>query len=170
MQNTDSNSTGVLMMQYAEYNVWANSRMLELVFSQPSSVLNKEIKSSFPSIRKTILHIWDAETLWLKRLRGEPALSWPSKELDESADVRPMLRTSQELLDFLSEKDPVYFKDSTTYKNIAGEEFTNENSGIIMHVMNHSTFHRGQVVTMIRESGFSGKIESTDLISFLRQR
>ena len=50
-----------------------------------------------------------------------------------------------------------------------GEEFTNVNTAIFMHVFNHGTFHRGQVVSMMRNAGYTGQIESTDFISYERR-
>ncbi len=157
-----------LVFQYASYNLWANSRVLDLIGSLPSEKLDLEMKSSFPTIRKTVFHIWDAETIWLKRLHNESLISWPSKEFDAKTDLKKMLQTSKGFVDFLSGKDSTYYNDVTTYKNTGGVEFTTANSGIIMHVMNHSSFHRGQIITMVRELGFSGEIPSTDLITYLR--
>ncbi|MFL5753274.1 MAG: DinB family protein, partial [Bacteroidia bacterium] len=68
----------------------------------------------------------------------------------------------------VKKKDDAYFLSSTEYKNTKGEPFNTSNSGIIMHCMNHSTFHRGQLVTMLRGLGYEGAVDSTDLISYLR--
>lgn len=157
-----------LLLRYASYNSWANTRISDLLKSVAPDIPDTELKSSFSSIRKTVYHIWDAETIWLKRLRGEEILSWPSKQLTAPVPIDQFVQTSHELHSFLENKDADYFALATTYKNTAGETFVTPNYGIVMHVFNHSTFHRGQIVTMLRETGYSAGIESTDLITFLR--
>jgi uncharacterized damage-inducible protein DinB len=157
-----------LLLQYTSYNVWANQKILNLLSSLPAELMTKEIKSSFPSIRKTILHIWDAETIWIKRLHGESILTWPSKTLAEDASVTSMIDTSKAFNEYCTQKEEAWFHQSTNYINISGEKFSTKNSGIVMHVMNHGTFHRGQIISMLRNAGVDSKIDSTDLISFLR--
>jgi uncharacterized damage-inducible protein DinB len=65
-------------------------------------------------------------------------------------------------------KEDNYFSKSTTYKNLKGENFTNVNGSILLHVFNHGTFHRGQAVAMMRNAGFIGHIDLTDFIAFER--
>lgn len=156
------------LLQYSAYNVWANERIAAMLLKADRQLLDQEVKSSFPSIRKTIYHIWDAETIWLKRLKNEATDTWPSKEMNEPAAIDDFVATSRDFLVFLQKKDSTYFNDSTTYKNMSGASFATPNSGILMHVFNHGTFHRGQIITMLREMAYPHKIESTDLITFLR--
>ncbi|MBC7865745.1 MAG: hypothetical protein IAF38_22420 [Bacteroidia bacterium] len=159
-----------LITQQAEYNLWANTKFAELLKDEPVELLNKEIKSSFHSINKTLFHIWDAEFIWLERLNGRSLNSFPSKEKDAQFSFEGMLKTSKDLLKLIELAEENYFLKETTYRNIKGDEFTSVNQGILLHVFNHGTFHRGQVVTMLRGENFSNKIDSTDLISFLREK
>jgi uncharacterized damage-inducible protein DinB len=55
-----------------------------------------------------------------------------------------------------------------TYVTFAGETFTQPLDQMLRHVVNHGTYHRGQVTTMLRQLG--GQPVSTDLIRFYRDR
>ncbi|MES1222732.1 MAG: DinB family protein, partial [Bacteroidota bacterium] len=58
------------LKRLVKYNLWANKRIAEVMMNTDGALLSKEIASSFPSIRKTVFHVWDAEFIWLKRLYG----------------------------------------------------------------------------------------------------
>jgi uncharacterized damage-inducible protein DinB len=156
-----------LITQHTSYNAWANAKIVELI-KQHEQLLDTEIKSSFPSLRKTLFHIWDAEYIWLQRLKGESIDNWPSKLFDARIPLDKLTANSRSFHEFAKDKDDAYFLSSTEYKNLKGEVFSTSNHGIVMHCMNHSTFHRGQVVSMLRGLGYEGAVDSTDLISYLR--
>jgi uncharacterized damage-inducible protein DinB len=158
-----------IILMNAEYNMWANRKFSDLLKNETEEFLTKEIKSSFPSIYKTLFHIWDAEFIWLERLKGNPIAEWPGKTPGAKFSFEKMLANSGLLAKHVQSADENYFGAKTRYKNIRGEEFENTNYGILAHVFNHSTFHRGQIVTMLRAENFGGKIDSTDLITFLRE-
>lgn len=155
------------MIQFTSYNLWANKRISGLLLPLDDSVLDKEIKSSFPSLRKTVHHIWDAELAWLNRLQGI-AFNWPPTAAFTSPAIDSFLRTSAAFDTYVKEKDDAYFAASTSYVDSRGNAHTTANGGIVMHCMNHSTFHRGQIVTMLRGSGIT-QLVSTDLITYLRE-
>jgi uncharacterized damage-inducible protein DinB len=73
-----------LVADYARYNLWANERIISVVKEMDTSLIDKDLGSSFPSIRQTLLHIWDVETLWLQRLKGENPTAFPSKSFTGS--------------------------------------------------------------------------------------
>jgi uncharacterized damage-inducible protein DinB len=155
-----------LLQQYTAYNVWANTKFALLLKEMDSAVLDQEVISSFPSLRKTVNHIWDAELIWLSRMKNQ-VIAWPPTAQFKDPGIADFLNGSKAFDEFVRLEDDDFLKGSTTYKNSKGEEFTNPNSGIILHCMNHSTFHRGQLVTMLRTLGHT-RIPSTDLIAFLR--
>ena len=57
-----------LLLKYAQYNVWANNLLIEVLQSLEDEQVNQEVVSSFTSIRATVYHIWSAEYIWLQRL------------------------------------------------------------------------------------------------------
>jgi len=154
-----------LLIKYALYNQWANAKLVSLLTDKAPGFIEKEITSSYTSIKQTFLHIADAELIWHCRLTDAPFPELPSKT---GRPVEYIKETNKLLLDFVSSKDEAYFTQTTSYKNLKGEAFTNVNSAILMHIFNHATFHRGQIVSMLRNAGYTGQIDSTDFISFER--
>ncbi|MBI2270099.1 MAG: hypothetical protein HYU69_07030 [Bacteroidetes bacterium] len=159
--------TKKLLLQYVTYNHWANDRLSGVMLKIDPALLDKEVKSSFPSLRKTVHHIWDAELAWMSRLKEE-AVNWPPSAQFKEPTINQFLIASKDFIEFGASKENSYFSGSTSYKNIKGNTFSTTNHGIIMHCMNHSTFHRGQLITILRELGVS-ELPSTDLIAFLRE-
>jgi uncharacterized damage-inducible protein DinB len=156
-----------LLTQYTAYNLWANTIFADLLKGLEPALLDKEVISSFPSLRKTVHHIWDAELIWISRLKNQ-TISWPPTAQFKSPGIHEFVNASASFDEFVRLEDEEFLMETTVYKNIKGQEFSNPNAGIIMHVMNHSTFHRGQLVTMLRNLGHT-QIPSTDLIAFLRK-
>ena len=156
---------------YTQYNYWANELLLSVIEKEMNDeMLNKEIISSFPSLRKTVYHIWDAEFIWLKRLKGESLDDWPSKFFGGtfSEAKEKILLNDQLFIDFVERLNDEKLSESFTYKNIEGKTFSNPIWESVHHCMNHSTYHRGQIVTMLRQLGITN-IPSTDFISFCRK-
>jgi len=157
-----------LLLDYVNYNHWANKCIADLLLKLEPPLLDKEIKSSFPTLRKTVHHIWDAELAWTARLKQE-SVNWPPTQYFKNPAIDEFINTSANFVECIASKDETFINGSTTYKNSKGETFTSPNAGIIMHCMNHSTFHRGQLITMVRELGIVD-LPPTDMIVFLRQQ
>lgn len=157
-----------LLKQYASYNLWANEKFAEILKALDPKMLDIEVKSSFPSLRKTVTHIWDAELIWLTRLEGK-AGTWPPTAQFKDPGITDFLNASRAMLNYVESRSEEYFHASTSFKDSKGGAYTMNNAGILMHVFNHSTFHRGQLVTMLRELGTT-ELPSTDLIRYLREK
>ena len=157
-----------LLIEYTSYNLWANERIASVLRSLDAKVLDAELKSSFTSIRKTVHHIWDAELIWLSRLENNK-LEWPPTAHFIDPAIDEFLDTSRDLHNYVESRSREYFHTSTSFNDSKGTPYNMNNAGIIMHVANHSTFHRGQVITMLRELGQT-ELPSTDLIRYLREK
>lgn len=153
---------------YVNYNHWANQRLADILIKLPAEMLDAEVKSSFPSVRKTVHHIWDVELLWMARLRGEE-LAWPPSAQFDSPGIADFVITSAGFAAFVEAKPEEYFLEECEYRNTKGKAFVTPVNGIIMHCMNHSTFHRGQIVTMLRGLDAEKDLVPTDLIAYLRE-
>src|ERR1044071_7876718 len=71
-----------LLQQYAVYNVWANQKLTELVLILSEEQQQKEIASSFPSLHRTIFHMWDAESIWWQRMKLHERIIRPSENFN----------------------------------------------------------------------------------------
>lgn len=158
-----------MIKKYAEYNFWANTQITNSILQIENEKLNKQIVSSFSSIRKTVYHIWDAETIWLERISHSNISLWPpSKIFDDDSTLDILVSSSKKLLDFVNLSTDEFFNECTSYNDSKGNLHSTNNEEILHHVFNHSTFHRGQIITMLRQIGFT-QIPQTDFINFIRK-
>ena len=156
---------------YTQYNYWANELLLSVIEKEMNDeMLDNIIVSSFPSLRKTVYHLWHAEFIWLKRLTGESLNEWPSKNFTGafSEAKEKILLNDKSFIEFVRNLNDEKLSNTFTYKNIEGKTFTNPIWESVHHCMNHSTYHRGQIVTMFRQLGLTN-IPSTDFITYCRR-
>ncbi len=159
-----------IYQMYCGYNLWANTKLANVFTGLPEKLADQTIESSFPSPKKTMLHIWDAEVIWLKRLGGEAISDFPSKTFSGNTKnvVEGWLETSSKFLEFVEGQDESAFGKEMTVKTIGSGSYAQKAFEMIHHCMNHSTYHRGQLLIMARQLGLKG-LPSTDLIFYLRE-
>ncbi len=152
-----------------QYNLWANQLLLDLLPAHPEREQERELPSSFSSLRLTWFHIWDAENIWFQRLKGHSPDTWPSQQIAEAfVDYAPyLLRNSEDLRDWVDAQNADWMLQRCVYRNMKGKTFHMLNAQVLQHVVNHSSYHRGQVINMMHQLGWSG-FPSTDYISWLR--
>jgi len=157
------------LVKYTEYNSWANRHITDIINTLTEEQIDKVQVSSFSSIRKTLYHIWDAQGIWTIRLKVGVVTEWPSKNFTGTTKdaIDNFLNSSREFTSLVKGFNDGIFHDTLQYKNIEGKEFNNTIADIVMHVMNHSTFHRGQLISMFRDVGIT-KLPSTDFIAYCR--
>src|ERR1035437_2120256 len=94
------------LVRYTEYNIWANRHHTDIISTLTEEQIDKVQVSSFPSIRKTLYHIWDAQGIWTIRLKGETVLDWPSKNFKGTTKeaIENFLNSSREFATLGSEE------------------------------------------------------------------
>ena len=160
-----------ILQDYTNYNYWANKKICDLLLTLDSSIVEKDMPSSFRTIKETVYHVWGAEWIWYLRVYDSGKVEWPVKDFKGSFKdgVEGFYKASQGMIDLVNNSSEEDFEKDIVYRNIAGAEFNNKLYKIIMHCMNHSTFHRGQIITMLRNAGVTD-LFSTDLITYYRER
>lgn len=151
---TEETAIACLMKNYANYNRWANTTLINWLKTKPAAALEQELPSSFPSIRFTLLHIWQTERYWLSILKNQEQLTYNefSGTLQDVFDA--LLKTSGELASHVNAMTNETIQEKTLIEspwfmcNFRNFEY-------VMHYANHSTYHRGQVITMGRQLGFT---------------
>ncbi|MGH7505317.1 MAG: DinB family protein [Longimicrobiales bacterium] len=151
------------------YNHWANGRILDATAELSLEELTRDLGSSFPSVRDTLAHMLGAEWIWLSRWMGvSPAGTPASWDLSTHAAIRDRWRTvEEERSAFLGAQTAASLQRVIEYRNTAGEPFASPLWQMLRHVVNHASYHRGQITTMLRQLGRSAA--ATDLIVFYRQ-
>jgi uncharacterized damage-inducible protein DinB len=159
----------VIQELYA-YNRWANERTFDAAAQLPAEALSRDLGNSFPSVLATLAHIVGAEWVWLTRWLGSSPKGPPT---DVNVSTLEAVRGHWQSVEkdqarFVAGLDETAVTRPLTYVTFAGETFTQPLDQMLRHVVNHGTYHRGQVTTMLRQLG--GQPVSTDLIRFYRDR
>ncbi len=154
----------VLML--AKYNLWANSQMIEVITALPEEKLKVELVSSFPNIYTTVWHCVRAEHIWLQRLNLVENPVWmedDGKNIDEVCKL--WIESSKALADYTEKQfdDNSFTHVFQFYRNKQPVKMQVYHT--LLHAFNHNTYHRGQLVTMLRQVGIT-KIPSLDLSVF----
>ncbi len=161
-----------ILANYLKYNHWANKKMCKYLSTiGRAEEMNTSHEHVYLTIKKIILHIADGEQTWLARLNGDniPHMHNLDMEGSFSTICELIMKNSQEFIRFINDKDDLFFEAKTDYINLKGKTFSQNNAEIILHCMNHSTFHRGQVINMLRQVGYTDQ-SASDFIMFLREQ
>lgn len=159
-----------LLQQYAAFNVWATQRITEVIVSLPEEKIHADIISSFPTMYKTVLHLLDAESIWWQRLKLQEHIERPSESFTGSfAELqKKLLQQSSLFNEWVSNASEPQLQHVFAY--IRDKEHNKmQVSDMLLHLFNHNSYHRGQLVTMLRQSGVA-KIPSTDFAAYLRSK
>ncbi|MBU6342585.1 MAG: DinB family protein [Bacteroidetes bacterium] len=160
-----------LLKDYSVFNAWANHEFAEWFRPQNDALFEQHITNSFSSVRATILHIYAAENVWFNRLQGVVTTHFLSEIFEGSNAVLldEWLDNSRAFRDFLLQQPDAYFAEMCDYKDLAGNPYTQVRAEMLLHAIQHSTFHRGQLVTLGRQLGME-KPPRTDYIFYTRIR
>jgi uncharacterized damage-inducible protein DinB len=160
-----------LLQQYAAYNVWANKIITDRIAQLSIDIIDKETASSFSSLYKTVLHLMDVESLWWQRLKLVEHPTWPGKTFEGNFEqlTQELMSLSKQWYDWVSNANEVSLTHVFGYYNSKKEYFKQPAYEMLVHLFNHQTFHRGQLVTMMRQNGIE-KIPATDFIVFSRSK
>jgi uncharacterized damage-inducible protein DinB len=150
-----------------QYNRWANNRVLDVASTLVPEAFTKDLSSSHRSVQGTLTHIMSAEWIWLMRWNGTS----PPAMLDPAGfPTVQSLRTkwsdiAHDLANFVIKITDEFLHTEIAYLNTKGETWQYPLGQMMQHVVNHSSYHRGQVVTMLRQLG--AKAVATDFLLFL---
>jgi len=160
-----------LLKQYASYNIWANQKLTELILSLSEEQQQKEISSSFPSLYKTIYHMWDAESIWWQRMKLQERIVRPSDNFNSSTKdiVNGLLNQSRQWEEWVHSTTELSLAHVFQYRTDKKEQFKLPVYQMLMHLFNHGTYHRGQLVTILRQLDMD-KIPCTDFNAWVRIR
>jgi uncharacterized damage-inducible protein DinB len=152
-----------------EYNRWANQRILDATSKLSPKEFNRDLRNSFPSIKDTLVHILSAEWIWLTRWQGASPTGIPDswKLTTHEAIRKQWLEVERDQSAFVSGLTNDSLNRVISYRNTAGQPFANPLWQMMRHVVNHSSYHRGQVTTMLRQ--LDAEAVATDLILFYRE-
>lgn len=153
-----------LMSRYARYNHWATGKMIQWLKTLDEKILYKKTLSSFGSIDLTLQHMNQAQLFWFAIITEADVT-----KLDEAIEFNTtygifngLLASSQQIL----EKCEAYTEEEFL-KQLPSTDMVQSRYEYILHVINHNSYHRGQIVTISRSLGVSSNIPAMDYEAFL---
>jgi len=137
------------------YNSWTIQKYIQVLKEEDIEVLNGVIKSSFSSIHETLWHMLWVEEAWFQRWQGNVA------QKPESNAIIPELNEIEERFNAIHNKQIKFLESLTgspeevtiSYTNFQGTPCEYSLGQLIRHLIYHSVYHRGQLATMLRQSG-----------------
>lgn len=159
-----------ILLQYSAYNLWANKILSDKSAQLSDDILYKEMNSSFGSIYGTFLHLANTGSIWWQRLKLQEHIRLPDTDAKEDFEAvsKRLISQSKQWHEMIAEANENYFGHVFAYYNSKKEFFKQPVYEMLLHVFNHETYHRGQIVTMMRQNGVQ-KIPATDFIAFSRK-
>jgi len=154
-----------------DYHYWARDRMLDAVEPLTSEQYNKDLGSSFKSIRETVVHIYAAEWAWYSRWSGSsPTALLNADAFPDVASIRRVWAENEHNVRvFVASVGEAGIARVISYKLLSGAAGASPFWQMLQHVVNHASYHRGQVTTMLRQLG-AAPAKSMDMIAFYREQ
>ncbi|MDQ3846474.1 MAG: DinB family protein [Bacteroidota bacterium] len=160
-----------LLLQFSVYNTWANELLLGTITKLPEEKQHQEVPSSFTSLYKTVLHVWDAESIWWQRLKLQERIVPPSENFTGAMTemVTGLLNQNRQWQEWINEAQERMLEHVFHYQNSKREQFKQPVYQMLLHLFNHGTYHRGQLVNMLRQLEVS-PVPQTDFIVWSRRK
>lgn len=150
------------------YNAWANARFFEAIAGLDEARRTAPLESSFPSVIATLGHIVGAEWIWLSRWQGTNPSGFPDwLQAPILEDLRSRLsRVESDRATYLAGLSEEDLQRPLDYKLLNGTASSTRLLDLLLHVVNHSTYHRGQLTTLLRQVGATPP--ATDYVVYTR--
>jgi uncharacterized damage-inducible protein DinB len=151
------------------YGAWANGHVFAAAEGLAEGEVGAAAPSSFPSVLATLGHLVGAEWIWLRRFCGESPAAAPAWASGSSlAELKARLTALEaERTEYLGRLSDADLRRVVAYRTLSGDAHAEPLEDLVRHVVNHSTYHRGQAATQLRQLGRTPP--NTDLIAYLRQ-
>lgn len=156
------------------YHNWANEKLLNHLVELPEEIYREEIKSVFPSIAETVSHIHIFDHVWFGAMQEKNTAE--IGQIIESVSnnmKKASIKEVQQMFTTLSEQFHVFLEQQKDMEHIVVAEHPEWGSqefllsDMLHHVVNHGTYHRGNITAMLRQQGHKGI--STDYIFYVIQ-
>ena len=160
-----------LLQQLATYNIWANQRILEVILALPEEKQKQELPSSFKSLYHTVLHMWNAENVWWQRMKLQERITKPFDTFKGTMEelANEYLQQNRQWQEWVNNATDAALDHVFQYQTFDKEQFKQPIYQMLLHVFNHGTYHRGQLINMLRQLGIT-KLPDTDFIVFSRNK
>jgi uncharacterized damage-inducible protein DinB len=157
------------LAEHLRYHRWATLRMLDAAKQLAEEEVQRDRAVSHGSVLGTLLHVYQADRVWLARVRGEPPVGLePDANTPATVDVlrNEWAKLCERWLAWAEGLSANATGEDISYCTTKGVPYTDPRWRIVLHLVNHGAYHRGQVAAMLRQCGRVPP--ATDLIAFYR--
>lgn len=149
-------------LKFYRYHVWANRKVFGHLRSLPATVYRQEVRSVFPSLEVVLKHIYTTDLMWLEVMKNTPfqeiiAIVGQLKAKSADCDLAELEALYEEAAGlyeaFLAEQD---LELNITVSHPQHGEGATTLAELLHHVVNHGTYHRGNITAMLRQQGCEG--------------
>ncbi|GAB3489655.1 DinB family protein [Spirosoma knui] len=136
------------------YNIWANRRLTEQTTTFATDLFSKKLGGSFPSIQLTLRHLVESDWIWMHRWQGIPYVEVP--QTWSTDDAHSIITTWTPIQDQIKERIEALATnpdEDIVFATKKGDTFRLPFLDTVIHSTNHGSYHRGQIVNMIRMLG-----------------
>ena len=156
---------------WLDYHYWARDLLLDAVSPLTPEQFTRQMDSSFRSLRDTVAHIYAADAVWYARWMGQsPAALLAYDAFPDVASIRKVWAELEgNVRPFVNALGEAGVSRVFEYKLLSGAPDTAPFWELLVHVVNHGSYHRGQVTTLLRQLG-AHPLKPTDMIAFFRTR
>ena len=159
-----------LILEQYHYHHWASDRILGAITLLTSAQLDEKWGGSFGTGRALLRHVVGVEHLWCERWNGRSPKGLP--DFPATHGGREYLAEWHQVKadqgEYLSELTRDVLQGQLAYVNVKGDRLTYPLADILLHVVNHGTYHRGQLAHLLRDRGQAAP--STDYLVFVEER
>lgn len=158
------------LSQLYAYNGWANKRVRASIQGLSPEIFKRDLGASFGSLQGTVGHLVSAQWNWLRRWKGQSA----SRPLPSEAFASPeeanrrWEEVDEALAGFVDGLDAAGLQQSIALTTPQGNHYSSRLWRAMLHVVNHSSYHRGQIAAMLRQVG--AVPQGTDLMLYYREQ
>jgi uncharacterized damage-inducible protein DinB len=163
--------TSADLLTLLDYHYWARDRVLDAVSELPPDLRTREMGGSFRNIHETLVHIYSGEVTWYQRWIGQS----PTAHVDPAtiADVATLRERwtalGTQVRGYVQAAGDAGVNRVHVYRTFAGAPGQSTLGEMTQHLVNHASYHRGQVTMLLRQLG-APPPRAMDLIHFLRER
>src|SRR5262245_44540495 len=152
------------LVQQLRYSAWATRRVLEATAALSPDELSRDLGNSYGGVHGTLKHIYQGDSIWFDRLMGAPTGDLSKYEPGSGfAEWLPLLDRYVTWAEGLTLAD---WDRVVSYRNVKGEALQTQVWQIVLHLVKHASYHRGQITTLLRQIGRAPI--GTDLITYYR--
>lgn len=158
-----------IVQQHIGYNYWAHHRIWHYVMQLSDEQFTQPLDYSVGAIRNQVVHTMWSEETWLSRIVNQPLPTYTADDYPTRDHIRTkwdaIEAQMRQMITSLSDDDLLV---PITYHNAKGEEYTQTALQILLHVVNHGTDHRAQMLAMMHALGV--QTIAQDLIYYFREQ